>query len=66
MNDFKNNNLKSEEQARIDLAACFRWFARLNMHEAVANHFSASLSEDGSQFLINQNGNTFQPLKRVI
>ena len=24
-----------------DLAATFRWTARLNMHEAVANHFSA-------------------------
>ena len=24
-----------------DLAATFRWTARLNMHEGVANHFSA-------------------------
>ena len=24
---------------RVDLAAAFRWTARLNMHEAVANHF---------------------------
>ena len=24
-----------------DLAATFRWAARLNMHEGVANHFSA-------------------------
>ncbi|MGO3083043.1 MAG: class II aldolase and adducin N-terminal domain-containing protein [Psychrobacter celer] len=63
MNDFKNNNLKSEEQARIDLAACFRWFARLNMHEAVANHFSASVSEDGSQFLINPKWQHFSTIK---
>ena len=24
-----------------DLAAAFRWTARLNMHEGIANHFSA-------------------------
>ena len=27
-----------------DLAATFRWTARLNMHEGVANHFSACIS----------------------
>ena len=27
-------------QKRVDLAAAFQWTARLNMHEAVANHFS--------------------------
>jgi len=27
-------------QERVDLAAAFRWTVRLNMHEAVANHFS--------------------------
>ncbi len=26
-------------QDRIDLAAAFRWAARLNMHEGVANHW---------------------------
>ena len=26
-------------QERVDLAAAFRWTVRLNMHEAVANHF---------------------------
>ena len=29
---------------RVDLAAAFRWFARLNMHESVANHLSAAVS----------------------
>lgn len=53
MMDLTHNAIHCEAQARIDLAACFRWFARLNMHEAVANHFSASISEDGSKFLIN-------------
>jgi len=41
------------KQERVDLAAAFRWAARLNMHEAVANHFSLAVSEDGSQFLLN-------------
>ncbi|MEM6618376.1 MAG: class II aldolase and adducin N-terminal domain-containing protein [Pseudomonadota bacterium] len=38
---------------RVDLAAAFRWCARLNMHEAVANHFSLSISDDGTRFLVN-------------
>jgi ribulose-5-phosphate 4-epimerase/fuculose-1-phosphate aldolase len=42
-------------QERLDLAASFRWAARLNLHEAVANHFSLSVSEDGAQFLMNPN-----------
>jgi ribulose-5-phosphate 4-epimerase/fuculose-1-phosphate aldolase len=45
--------------ARIDLAAAFRWFARLNMHESVANHLSVAVSDDGSQFLINPRGRHF-------
>ena len=40
---------------RTDLAATFRWTARLNLHEAVANHFSLAVNDDGSQFLINPN-----------
>lgn len=40
-------------QERVDLAAAFRWTARLNLHEAVANHFSLSVSEDGTKFLMN-------------
>ena len=40
---------------RIDLAAAFRWTARLEMHEAVANHFSLAVNEDGTQFLMNPN-----------
>jgi ribulose-5-phosphate 4-epimerase/fuculose-1-phosphate aldolase len=45
--------------ARVDLAAAFRWFARLGMHESVANHLSAAVSGDGSQFLINPRGRHF-------
>ncbi|WP_170481256.1 class II aldolase and adducin N-terminal domain-containing protein [Ruegeria arenilitoris] len=40
---------------RVDLAAAFRWTERLNMHEAVANHFSLAVNEDGTQFLMNPN-----------
>lgn len=40
---------------RVDLAAAFRWTARLNMHEAIANHFSFAVSDDGRRFLMNPN-----------
>ncbi len=42
-------------QERCDLAATFRWAARLGMHEAVANHFSLSVNADGTKFLMNPN-----------
>ena len=40
---------------RCDLAAAFRWAARLGMNEAVANHFSLSVNPDGTRFLMNPN-----------
>ena len=40
---------------RVDMAATFRWTARLNMHEAVANHFSLAVNDDGTRFLMNPN-----------
>lgn len=45
--------LSLEEQTRIDLAASLRIVEHLGMHEAVANHFSAAVSENGKKFLIN-------------
>ncbi|NCQ24562.1 MAG: hypothetical protein COW54_11285 [Rhodobacteraceae bacterium CG17_big_fil_post_rev_8_21_14_2_50_63_15] len=42
-------------QERVDLAAAFRWTARLNMHEAVANHFSLAINAEGTRFLMNPN-----------
>jgi ribulose-5-phosphate 4-epimerase/fuculose-1-phosphate aldolase len=42
-------------QERVDMAAAFRWTERLNMHEGVANHFSLSVNDDGTQFLMNPN-----------
>jgi ribulose-5-phosphate 4-epimerase/fuculose-1-phosphate aldolase len=44
---------------RADLAAAFRWAVRLNLHEAVANHFSIAINDSGTQFLINPNGRHF-------
>ena len=41
------------ESERVDLAAAFRWFARLGLAESVANHFSVAVSRDGAQFLMN-------------
>ena len=42
-------------QERVDMAAAFRWTARLDMHEGVANHFSLAVKDDGSRFLMNPN-----------
>lgn len=50
-------------QERVDLAAAFRWIERLGMHEAVANHFSLSVSEDGTKFLMNPNQMHFRRIK---
>lgn len=46
-------------QERCDMAAAFRWTARLSMHEAVANHFSLAINPEGTRFLINPNGRHF-------
>lgn len=46
-------------QERCDMAAAFRWTARLGLHEAVANHFSLAVNGDGTRFLINPNGRHF-------
>jgi ribulose-5-phosphate 4-epimerase/fuculose-1-phosphate aldolase len=48
---------------RADLAASFRWTARLKMHEAVANHFSLAVSDDGAAFLINPMARHFARMK---
>lgn len=50
-------------QQRVDLAAAFRWTARLNMHEAVANHFSLAVDDAGMRFLMNPNQMHFARIK---
>lgn len=47
-----------EARIRRELAAVFRWSARLGMNEAVANHFSTVVG-DGTQFLLNPAGRHF-------
>jgi ribulose-5-phosphate 4-epimerase/fuculose-1-phosphate aldolase len=48
---------------RVDLAAALRWAARLNLHEAVANHFSLAMSEAGTRFLVNPNRKHFSRVR---
>jgi len=55
--------LSLEEKIRIDLAATFRIIAHLGMHEAVANHFSAAVSADGKQFLLNPKWKHFSRIR---
>ena len=56
---------KNEDQwqKRVDLAAAFRWTARLDMHEAVANHFSLIVDHEQKTFLINPNQKHFSRIK---
>ena len=50
-------------QLRVDLCAAFRWAARLNYHEGVANHFSVAINDSGTQFLINPNARHFSAIR---
>ncbi len=51
-----NSNTKLDYwKERTELAACFRWIERLNMHEAVGNHLSLAINDDGTKFLMNPN-----------
>jgi ribulose-5-phosphate 4-epimerase/fuculose-1-phosphate aldolase len=53
-----------EARVREDLAAAFRWTARLGLHEAVSNHFSVALG-DGPEapFLIQPSGRHFSRVR---
>jgi ribulose-5-phosphate 4-epimerase/fuculose-1-phosphate aldolase len=42
-----------EWRGRVDLAAAFRLAVENDWNEAVANHFSLAVSEDGKRFLMN-------------
>jgi len=46
-----------------DLAAAFRWAAKLNMHEGVANHFSACVPNSNEDFYVNGSGMHFSTIK---
>ncbi len=45
-----------------DLAAAFRWTAKLNMHEGIANHFSVCMP-DSNDFYVNGTGMHFSNIK---
>ena len=45
-----------------DLAAVFRWTARLNMNEGIANHFSACIP-NSNDFYVNGSGMHFSSIK---
>lgn len=48
---------------RVDMAAAFRWTARLDMHEGVANHFSLAVNDSGTRFLMNPNQMHFSRIR---
>ena len=51
------------EDERIALACAFRWAARFDMHEAVANHFSLAVNDSGTKFLMNPRGRHFSRVR---
>lgn len=48
---------------RVDLAAAFRLTAQFGWHESVGNHFSAAVSDDGRQFLMNPKWRHFAAIR---
>ena len=50
-------------QARTDLAAAFRWAARLGYHESVGNHFTCAVNDEGTRFLVNPWGKHFSEIR---
>ena len=61
--DIAEHSDRMHWQERVDLAAAFRWAVRLNLHEAVANHFSLAVNESGTRFLMNPNQMHFSRIK---
>ena len=55
--------MNTEQSARRDLTVAFRWAAKLEMHEATANHFSVAISQDSQDFLINPAGRHFSQMR---
>ena len=49
-------------ELKQDLAAVFRWTAKLNMNEGIANHFSVCLP-DSNDFYVNGSGLHFSSIK---
>ena len=53
----------AEWALRVDLAAAFRLAVEFDWHESVGNHFSASVSADGRQFLMNPRWKHFSTVR---
>ena len=51
------------ETLRQDLAAAFRLCHRFGWSESVGNHFSAAVSDDGRQFLLNPRWQHFDTIR---
>ena len=49
-------------ELKQDLAAAFRWTAKLNMNEGIANHFSVCLP-NSNDFYVNGSGLHFSSIK---
>ena len=50
-------------EERIALACAFRWAARYDLHESVANHFSLAVNDAGTRFLMNPRGRHFSLIR---
>jgi ribulose-5-phosphate 4-epimerase/fuculose-1-phosphate aldolase len=59
----KTSRESEEWQLRVDLAAAFRLTVEMNWHEGVGNHFSAAVSADGKQFLMNRKWRHFSTIR---
>ena len=59
----KSSRDATEWQLRVDLAAAFRLAVEMNWHEGVGNHFSAAVSADGKQFLMNPKWRHFSSIR---
>lgn len=57
--DLPDLNADAVQQARGELAACFRMAARLGLEEGICNHFSAMLPGRDDLFLVNPFGLAF-------
>ena len=53
LNSVPSQSNLNYENERIDLACAFRWTVRMGMDEAIANHFSLAVNDEGSRFLLN-------------
>ena len=49
-------------QARVEIAACFRFAAQLGFAEGVCNHFSAVVPGHDDLFLVNPYGYAFSEI----